>query len=74
MASMPATLENTRVYYVRVPVGEPEASTFEVRKETIDTAAALPEGHILVENLYLSVDPYMVRLDRAKRDWWRKKG
>jgi NADPH-dependent curcumin reductase CurA len=53
------SLENTRVFYVAVPIGEPSESTFEVRKETIDSTKELPEGHVLVENIFLSVDPYM---------------
>ncbi|KAI9010718.1 oxidoreductase, zinc-binding protein [Hyaloraphidium curvatum] len=54
-----ASLPNTRVYYVEIPKGNPGPSTFDVRRETIDTTKPLPEESLLLENLYLSVDPYM---------------
>lgn len=52
---------NKRVIFKKIPTGMPsEDEHFEIKEEKIDLdSVTLLKGHILVKNLYASVDPYM---------------
>lgn len=46
------------VYFVQRPIGMVTPDVFEIREEEVPTGA-LEDGHVLVESVYASVDPYM---------------
>ncbi|OXA58438.1 2-alkenal reductase (NADP(+)-dependent) [Folsomia candida] len=52
---------NTQVIYTKIPTGLPNPSeTFEIKKVAFDPKnVVVPDGHLLVKTLFLSVDPYM---------------
>ncbi|AVA24525.1 MULTISPECIES: NADP-dependent oxidoreductase [unclassified Rhizobium] len=61
MASLPVT---TRIVLASRPSGKPVAANFRVEQETLRDLA---EGEVLLQILYLSLDPYMRgRMDDAK--------
>ncbi|TBZ79195.1 NADP-dependent oxidoreductase [Rhizobium leguminosarum] len=61
MASQPVT---TRIVLASRPSGKPVAANFRLEQETVRDLA---EGEILLQTLYLSLDPYMRgRMDDAK--------
>lgn len=55
------TRETTRVILARRPVGLPQPSDFEIRTEPVGEPE---DGEVIVENLYISLDP-------AMRGWMR---
>jgi NADPH-dependent curcumin reductase len=52
----PAAMQNRRVVLVSRPEGEPVLSNFRLETASLPD---VPEGRVLVKNLYLSIDPYM---------------
>src|SRR5256885_12421639 len=52
----PRMMQNTRIVLASRPATEPEAANF--RLETTNMPD-VPEGNVLVKNLFLSIDPYM---------------
>ncbi|HVW26484.1 MAG TPA: NADP-dependent oxidoreductase [Polyangiaceae bacterium] len=51
-----AVMQNRRIVLASRPEGEPDASNFRLETTSLPE---LPEGRVLVKNLYLSIDPYM---------------
>lgn len=49
-------IQSKAIYLKQQPLGAPATSDFEVKSEQLDDPA---EGQVLVENIYMSVDPYM---------------
>jgi NADPH-dependent curcumin reductase CurA len=49
-------IESKAVYLKQPPLGTPVTSDFEIKSEQLDDPA---QGQVLVENIYMSVDPYM---------------
>lgn len=61
MASQPVT---TRIVLASRPSGKPVAANFQLERETVRDLA---QGEVLLQTLYLSLDPYMRgRMDDAK--------
>ncbi|HEX4335630.1 MAG TPA: NADP-dependent oxidoreductase [Polyangiaceae bacterium] len=52
----PAIMQNRRIVLASRPEGEPELSNFQLETSSMPD---VPEGRVLVQNLYLSIDPYM---------------
>lgn len=51
-----ALMQNRRIVLASRPEGEPDASNFRLETTSLPE---LPDGRVLVKNLYLSIDPYM---------------
>jgi len=50
------TIQSNAIYLKQPPQGMPTTDNFEVRQEQLDDPG---KGQVLVENIYMSVDPYM---------------
>ena len=63
------TLTNQRWIYTRRPTGEVDASHYQLESVPVD--AELGSGEVLIENHFISVDPYM-RIQQSARPNWEE--